>query len=155
MNRDRSGCRLVLAAFACGRPPPVERRPRRPRCAAARHLARLFPLVSRPSAFRPRRQNVSTRLKSMGNTLSYHSEDPANEGPGINLLMLKRMFLPPPDESQHARSAASTRMNISDEPSVLDIARSPVRQLRMCCKKVFDAVLHLSIVPQGSAHGSS
>ena len=29
------------------------------------------------------------------------------------------------------------------------------RQLRMCCKKVFDAVLHLSIVPQGSAHGSS
>ena len=29
------------------------------------------------------------------------------------------------------------------------------RQLRMCCKKVLDAVLHLSIVPQGSAHGSS
>ena len=29
------------------------------------------------------------------------------------------------------------------------------RQLRMCCKKALDAVLHLSIVPQGSAHGSS
>ena len=29
------------------------------------------------------------------------------------------------------------------------------RQMRMCRKKVLDAVLHLSIVPQGSAPGSS
>ena len=29
------------------------------------------------------------------------------------------------------------------------------RQLRMRCKKALDAILHLSIVSQGSAHGSS
>ena len=44
----------------------------------------------------------------MGNTLSYISEDPANEGPGINLKMLRDMFLPPPTPSQRERSSAST-----------------------------------------------
>ena len=54
----------------------------------------------------------------MGNTLSYHCEDPANEGPGINLQMLKSMILPPPNISQRERSSASTRMNNSDESPV-------------------------------------
>ena len=40
----------------------------------------------------------------MGNTLSYISEDPANEGPGINLKVLRDMFLPPPTPSQRERS---------------------------------------------------
>ena len=44
----------------------------------------------------------------MGNTLSYHSEGPANEGPGINLQMLKSMILPPPARSQRERDSAST-----------------------------------------------
>ena len=109
MNRDRSGCRLVLAAFcvspsSCGASssPPSVRAAREPSCPPVPVRApsdRVCPV---------RRQNAYNRLKSMGNTLSYISEDPANEGPGINLQMLKKMIMPPPDESQRARSAAST-----------------------------------------------
>ena len=59
----------------------------------------------------------------MGHTFSRVTEDPAN-GPGINLQYLKEIFLPPPKESQRARSSASTRMNKPDRPHVNDNARS-------------------------------
>ena len=45
------------------------------------------------------RQNVTHALKSMGNLLSRDTEDPAN-GAGLNLKLLKEMWLPPPAPSQ-------------------------------------------------------
>ena len=44
----------------------------------ARHLARLFPFVSRPSVSRPRRQNAYNALKSMGNILTRVTKDSLN-----------------------------------------------------------------------------
>ena len=62
----------------------------------------------------------------MGNVLSHNTEGPANEGPGINLKLLKEMILPPPIRSQHERSRASTRMNSIDESDVYDNAPVPL-----------------------------
>ena len=72
----------------------------------------------------PRRRNVHSRLKSMGNTLTREAKD-SPYGAGLNLELLRQMFLPPPDDSQHVRSRASTRMSISDESPVHDNPHSP------------------------------
>ena len=94
-------CCVASLRLELSPPPPTVR-------ARALPCPVLPPFVRAPTArLSRRRQNVHTRLKSMGNLLSRDSEEPTI-GAGLNLKRLKEMLLPPPHESQRERSSAST-----------------------------------------------